>query len=111
MRIGYNRDKSEEYDARFGAVILAAGLSSRMKAFKPLLPVDGRAAIDGLIETAKAAGLTDITVVTGHERNQLAEVLARNGVREAFNEDYESGMFSSVQVSQRQDNPARKDIF
>ena len=99
MRIGYNRDKSEEYGSRFGAVILAAGLSSRMKAFKPLLPVDGRAAIEGLIETAKAAGLTDITVVTGHERDKLAEVLARSGVSEAFNENYESGMFSSVQTA------------
>ena len=77
MRIGYNREKSEEYDARFGVVILAAGLSSRMKAFKPLLPVDGRTAIEGLIETSKAAGLTDITVVTGHERKQLAETLVR----------------------------------
>ena len=98
MRIGYNRDKSEEYGSRFGAVILAAGLSSRMKAFKPLLPVDGRTAVEGLIETAKAAGLTDITVVTGHERDKLAEVLARSGVSEAFNENYESGMFSSVQT-------------
>ena len=77
MRIGYNREKTEESDRRFGAVILAAGLSSRMKAFKPLLPVDGRTAIEGLIETSKAAGLTDITVVTGHERKQLAETLVR----------------------------------
>ena len=62
MRIGYNREKTEQYDARFGAVILAAGLSTRMQAFKPLLPVDGRPALEGLIETVKAAGLSDITV-------------------------------------------------
>ncbi len=98
MRIGYNRDKSEEYGARFGAVILAAGLSSRMKDFKPLLPVDGRTAIEGLIETAKAAGLTDITVVTGHGREQLSQALLQHRVNEAFNEDYESGMFSSIQA-------------
>ena len=49
MRIGYNRLETEEYGSRFGAVILAAGLSSRMKAFKPLLPVDGMPAIAGLI--------------------------------------------------------------
>ena len=98
MRIGYNREKTEEYGNRFGAVILAAGLSSRMKEFKPLLPVDGRTAIEGLIETAKAAGLTDITVVTGHNRAALAEILVHHGVAEAYNGDYESGMFSSVQV-------------
>ena len=98
MRIGYNREKTEQYDKRFGVVILAAGLSSRMKDFKPLLPVDGRPAIEGLVETAKAAGLTDVTVVTGHNRNALAETLLRLGVSEAYNGDYESGMFSSVQT-------------
>ena len=98
MRIGYNREKTEEYDKRFGAVILAAGLSTRMKAFKPLLPVDGRPALEGLIETAKAAGLTDITVVTGHNREALAPELARLGVAEAYNENFESGMFSSIQA-------------
>ena len=98
MRIGYNRDKNEEYDKRFGVVILAAGLSSRMNAFKPLLPVDGRPAIEGLIETAKAAGLNDITVVTGHNREKLTQMLAACGASEAYNEDYESGMFSSIQT-------------
>lgn len=96
MKIGYDREKSENYGSRFGAVILAAGLSSRMEKFKPLLHVAGTTAIEGLIESAKAAGITDITVVTGHNREQLAPVLAACGVREAFNEDYESGMFSSI---------------
>ena len=98
MRIGYNRDKSEEYDRQFGAVILAAGLSSRMKEFKPLLHVDGRTAIEGLIETAKAAGISDITVVTGHKAELLKPVLAQHGVSEAYNENYEDGMFSSIQT-------------
>ena len=98
MRIGYNREKTDEYGKRFGVIILAAGLSSRMQAFKPLLPVDGRPALEGLIETAKAAGLEDITVVTGHQREKLQPVLARCGAAEAYNEDYESGMFSSIKV-------------
>lgn len=98
MRIGYNRDKTEQYNERFGVVILAAGLSSRMKEFKPLLPVDGRPAIEGLIETAKAAGLSDITVVTGYNRSALARMLLHQGVSEAYNGGYEDGMFSSIQV-------------
>lgn len=98
MKIGYNRENTEEYGKRFGVIILAAGLSKRMQAFKPLLPVDGRTAIEGLIETAKAAGLSDITVVTGHGREKLQPVLARQDAAEAYNADYESGMFSSVQA-------------
>ena len=98
MRIGYNRLETEEYASRFGAVILAAGLSSRMKAFKPLLPVDGMPAIAGLIESVRAAGIDDITVVTGYNREALVPVLAQYGVREAYNENYEGGMMTSVKA-------------
>ena len=98
MRIGYNREKTEQYEARFGAIILAAGLSKRMQAFKPLLPVDGRPALEGLIETVQAAGLSDITVVTGYNREALIPELARLGVTEAYNEKFENGMFSSIQT-------------
>lgn len=98
MKIGYDRDKSEAYGERFGAVILAAGLSERMGAFKPLLHVDGTTAIEGLIESAKAAGINDITVVTGHERERLAGVISLHGVNEAYNADYRDGMFSSVRT-------------
>lgn len=98
MKIGYDREKSENYGSRFGAVILAAGLSSRMEKFKPLLHVAGTTAIEGLIESAKAAGITDITVVTGHNREKLAPIIAACGVREAFNENYRDGMFSSIKT-------------
>ena len=96
MKIGYDREQSEEYGKKYGAIILAAGLSSRMKEFKPLLHVAGMTAIEGLIESARVAGLDDITVVTGHNREALAPIIAATGVREAYNADYESGMFSSV---------------
>lgn len=95
MNIGYNRT---EDPARYGAVILAAGLSSRMKDFKPLLPVDGRPAITGLAEMLGSAGIRDIVVVTGHRRELLRDEIDRLRLTEAFNEQYESGMFSSMQA-------------
>lgn len=98
MKIGYNREETGSYGSTYGAVILAAGLSSRMKDFKPLLHVDGTTAIEGLVESAKVAGIDDITVVTGHNRELLSPVIAAMGVREAYNEDYEQGMFSSVKT-------------
>ena len=72
MNIGYNRAADP---SRYGAVILAAGLSSRMKKFKPLLPVDGQPAIAGLAETIRSAGIRDIVVVTGYRRKDLQEVI------------------------------------
>ena len=84
MRIGYNRLEAEDYGNRFGAIILAAGKSSRMGDFKPLLHVAGRTAIEGLIESAKAAGLKDIIAVTGHNREALAEVIDNCRVRDVY---------------------------
>ena len=109
MRIGYNRDKTEEYDKRFSVVILAAGLSKRMQAFKPLLPVDGRPAIEGMIEAAKAAGIADITVVTGHNREQLQSVLtrrARQGSRRGNRKKTRQRAGSLRSVTRRWDMPA-----
>jgi len=95
MRIGYNRESDPE---RYGAVILAAGLSSRMEEFKPLLSVDGRTAVAGLAETIRGAGVDDILVVTGHEREKLMPELDMLRVNEAYNSDYELGMFTSIKT-------------
>ncbi|MBQ6496314.1 MAG: histidine phosphatase family protein [Firmicutes bacterium] len=96
MRIGYQQDTSlyENYTA----VILAAGLSSRMKDFKPLLAVDGRTAIEGLVEATQGAGIKDIVVVTGYRREDLQPVIRRYELTEAFNPAYETGMFSSIRA-------------
>lgn len=95
MNIGYNRAADP---SRYGAVILAAGLSSRMKKFKPLLPVDGQPAITGLAETIRSAGIRDIVVVTGYRREDLQEVIRQADLTECCNENYEKGMFSSIQI-------------
>lgn len=96
MKIGYDRENSEAYGKKYGAVILAAGLSSRMKAFKPLLPVAGRTAVEGLIESAKAAGIDDITVVSGHNREDLEQHIKAAGVKIVYNPEYKKGMLSSI---------------
>lgn len=82
---------------RFGAVILAAGFSSRMGSFKPLLELNGESILERLIKTAQMAGLKDIIVVTGYNRENLEPVIKKYGAKEAFNSDYARGMFSSIQ--------------
>lgn len=98
IRIGYNRDMVGEFNERFGVIILAAGKSSRMNDFKPLLPVDGMSALEGLIEATKIAGVTDIAVVTGYKREELSDIIAASGAKEIYNENYEDGMFSSIKA-------------
>jgi len=97
MRIGYQRETIDKY-RDFTAVILAAGLSSRMKDFKPLLPVDGRSAIEGLIEAAQTAGVSETIVVTGYNRKNLQPVIRKTGAVETYNPDYEQGMFTSIKA-------------
>lgn len=83
---------------RFGAVILAAGFSSRMGAFKPLLTLDDESILSRLVKTAKQAGVQDVVVVTGHNREALEPVLREHGALEAFNSRFQEGMFTSIQT-------------
>ena len=85
----------------FGAVILAAGLSSRMGALKPCLPLGSGTALERVAGALKTAGVRDIVVVTGHEREKSAAEAERLGLCGAHNPDYELGMFTSVQTGSR----------
>lgn len=88
----------QKYDNYCG-VILAAGYSSRMQAFKPLLPVGDMTAIERSIAALKGAGVRNIAVVTGHNRESLLPVISEAGnIIEAYNEDYAKGMFSSIKT-------------
>ncbi len=78
------------------AIILAAGFASRMGAFKPLLPLGGRTALERCVSGFRAAGVEDVRVVTGHRGNELAPLLCSLNARAIVNEQPEQGMFSSV---------------
>jgi CTP:molybdopterin cytidylyltransferase MocA len=84
--------------ATTAAIVLAAGFSSRMGAFKPLLPFGERTVVDHVVTNLRAAGVARIHVVTGFEAEALAPELARLGVTRAHNPDFATGMFSSVRA-------------
>jgi len=70
------------------AIVLAAGVSSRMGNFKPLLQVDGQTMIQRVVSYMKRAGADPIVVVTGYKRDVLEHHLADAGVTFAHNERY-----------------------
>lgn len=78
------------------AIVLAAGYSSRMGKFKPLLPFGAGLVVDRVVSCFQKAGVRDIVVVTGHGRQQVEAHLAGAGVRCTYNPDYVGGMFTSV---------------
>ncbi len=89
--------------AGFGAIILAAGLSSRMMENKLLLPwTDGRPIICHAVETYVAAGIEAIIVVTGRDADQVSNALASYQPVFAHNPDFATGeILSSVKTGLR----------
>ena len=78
------------------ALILAAGFSTRMQAFKPLLPLGGLSVLARCVLNFQRAGIDSITVVTGHRHQEIAEACSQLGVQWVHNPDPGQGMFSSV---------------
>lgn len=80
------------------AIVLAAGYSSRMGSFKPLLPLGGISVLEHVLLTLKEAGIDPIVTVTGHQSEKLGPLISKYGVKECFNPLFSQGMFSSIQA-------------
>ena len=81
---------------KVAALILAAGYSSRMGNFKPLLPLSGHSVIEYVVTNFRAAGISDIRVVVGFRAQDMLPVLRGLAVKPVINSRYAEGMFSSV---------------
>jgi molybdenum cofactor cytidylyltransferase len=81
----------------FSAVVLAAGLSSRMQsAHKLLLPIDGQPAVRRTVEALAQAGPEEIVVVTGFNGRAVMEALDGLPVTFQSNPRYKEGQMTSV---------------
>ena len=78
------------------AIILSAGLSSRLKEFKPLLPLGNELLLERVLTLYQSVGVSDIRVVTGHRAGEVAALAMRCGAKPVFNPNFAEGMFSSV---------------
>lgn len=79
------------------AVLLAAGRSRRMGAFKPLLPFGGVSVVEACVDALRGAGVAEVVVVVGHRGDEVRAALAHlHGVRFALNESAGSEMGVSV---------------
>ena len=87
---------SEAVDSRLAAIVLAAGYSTRMTEFKPLLPLAGITALDRCVRLFHAAGVAEVIVVLGNRAEELQPLAERAGARCVLNSLFEQGMFSSV---------------
>jgi len=92
-------------------LIPAAGFSSRMGSFKPLLPLGPGTVIERVISLFRTQGATDIVVVLGNEAPRLAAIVESQGARWVMNDDYEKDMFSSVKIGVQHLHPDLRAFF
>jgi molybdenum cofactor cytidylyltransferase len=84
-------------DGGIAAVLLAAGASRRFGEDNKLLAhIDGRTLLERIVNALTIAGISDIVVVTGHDRAAVEEALRGRPVRFVHNARWENGMGSSI---------------
>lgn len=84
------------------AIILAAGQSKRMGAFKPLLPFGDRTVIESCIEYLQKGGVENIVVVLGHRAQELKGRLSDLPLQFALNPNPASEMSESIACGVRE---------
>ncbi len=89
-----NNPKPKPQDV--AAIILAAGRSQRMGAFKPLLPFGNTTVIGSCIKALRDAGIETIIVVVGHRADEVRVALKQSDVIVVENPDPLSEMSSSI---------------
>jgi len=87
------RERSE-----IGAVVLAAGKSTRMGEPKQLLCLDGKPLLERTLENLRNATVSDIVVVLGSAADTIRQQITFGEVRVVENAEYELGMASSLRV-------------
>ena len=86
---------------RIGAIVLAAGHSSRMRAAdntvnKLLQPLAGRPMVRHVVEAALKSAASDVVVVTGNEKSRIMSALENMTVLFVDNPYYSKGLSTSL---------------
>lgn len=91
---------------RINALILAAGLSSRLSEFKPLVKINGKTLIETVVELMFACGIDNIVLVLGYRGKEIEESLHScshfDKIIFIYNENYAvSDMLESIKTGLR----------
>lgn len=94
----YLDKKSADMD-HFAGIVLAAGVSSRIKRIKALLYVNGQSMIRWIVHTMQRVGASPIIVVTGYHSAEIEQQLEGEDVVFVRNTRYyQTEMFDSIQL-------------
>jgi molybdenum cofactor cytidylyltransferase len=91
--------------SRIGAVVLAAGMSSRMGEPKQVLRLGERTVLGQTLENIRGARLDEIVLVLGFAAEAIAQQIAVERVKVVINPQYREGMASSLRAGLAALNP------
>lgn len=87
---------------RYGAVIVAAGKSTRMKEFKQMMQIDHMAIAERVVKKFLHAGVQDVVMITGYRADEIEKALKKLGIVFLRNEKYETTqMLDSAKIGLR----------
>jgi molybdenum cofactor cytidylyltransferase len=84
--------------ARIGAVILAAGVSSRMGEAKQLLRLGQNTLLEQVVDIVRGSRVHEIVLVLGHQAGTIQKHLAIKDLKIVINESYQHGMGTSLRT-------------
>jgi molybdenum cofactor cytidylyltransferase len=90
------RDERPAEMPRIGAVVLAAGQSTRMGSHKLLERIGGKPLVRQAVEAALASAARPVVVVTGNSSGEIEAALAGLDVQFANNPDFAKGLSTSL---------------
>lgn len=97
------------------AVILAAGMSRRMKTPeagpKQLLPLAGKPLLQHTIDNVRRSGVDEIVLVLGFAAESVMQQITAYGVRVIVNQEFEQGMGTSLRAGISALGPSAKAAF
>lgn len=84
---------------KISGLIVAAGLSSRMKDFKPLMEIENKPLIINTINSLKQSKIEDINIVVGYRGKDIEDCVKDENVNIIYNHDYnENFMYDSFKI-------------
>jgi molybdenum cofactor cytidylyltransferase len=105
------KDQSSKTEDQIAAILLAAGRSRRMGAFKPLLPFGEQTVIESCVRNLQAAGVDEIVVVIGYRAEDLQSQLKNLNLSYAINPDPDSEMSASIGIGTARISPRARAVL
>ncbi len=85
-------------DVKIPAILMAAGMSTRMGRNKLLLPFNGHTVIAETCDRLLASHVSEVIVVLGNDHDKVLNQVADKGVQMVLNPNFARGMMTSLQT-------------